>query len=226
VTEDTSGIPDSPVDLVEAAARIIAEYPSAIVRNGLPTVTEIRAAMRVLQIPLYSRLEAFLSGMDDERQRTVLLAVLNAYVTGYGALQDDTDHLDRTDLAGLIRSAESEINTAPGQDSGNPLITFVTLEWRLMWAGFVVEALGDSVQPGSREQTPVPALIAILRAALLLVMDWREATAVMPDAVTSEGDTSVTIRSPRSFQAKDEVAAALKHLKRLLPTQPPKGRAT
>jgi hypothetical protein len=217
-------MPASPVDLVEAAARIIADYPRGV-RNGLPTTTEIRAAMRVLQIPLYSRLENFLDGMTEERQRTVLLAVLNAYVTGYGALQDEEDRLNRDELAGLIRTAESEINTAPGQDGGDPTVTFVTLGYRLSWAGFVVEALGDSIAPESRAQTPVPALLAILRAATYLVTDWLAATVATPDAVMpSGGDTAVAMQATRSYQAKDEVTAALKHLKAWLPTQPPKGR--
>lgn len=184
--------------------------PLSTIRDGLPTVDEIRAALQVLQIPIDEQ-GMGLEAMTPDRQRTCLLGVLFAWIACYQWVNDvDTDPLNEQGMAMLVSSAQSEITQGDAATSMN------TALWMIQWAAFINREIGRS--SFDNLYSPASAINHLLQAAGLALTAWR-------DIHTSDG--GITFNGERyhlgdgtlMLHGRDETSAALKAIQQLLPPE-------
>lgn len=142
------------------------------IRDGLPTADEIRRACQLLQIPLDEE-RIGTANMTDARTVTALLAVLSAWVNCYQTVNDfQYDRLTLDEMEMLVTSAESEV--LPVIEAEPHLTAIAAMNsalWRIQWAALTIEEVGRT----PHALNPADGIAALLRAAALLITEWREA---------------------------------------------------
>jgi hypothetical protein len=185
-----------------------AEHPHAPVRDGLPTADEIQQACALLQVPLYPQ-GMGLGRMTGERQVTALLAVLSSWITCYQVVNDG--HLDRLtldEMRSLLASADAE--TCPDTQPDQAVAVMNGVLWRIQWAALSLEALCGAPEAAN----PVPAIAGLLRAAGLLVTEWRSSHDTPGFSI---GDRFYSASSGDYAKlAMQEILGAVDHLTRLM----------
>lgn len=183
--------------------------PLSTIRDGLPTVDEIRAALQLLQIPLDEQ-GMGLAAMTPDRQRTCLLGVLFSWIACYQWVNDvDTDPLDEESLAMLVSSAQSE--TA----GGNPVADMNCALWMMQWAAFINREIGRDTF--DNPSSPALAINHLLQAAGLTMTAWRDIHGgdggiIVDGKYYHQGDGTLIVHS------RNETASALMAIQRLLPS--------
>lgn len=187
------------------------------VRDGLPTSDEIRQACKLLQIPLNEE-HIGTARMTDERQVTALLAVLAAWVNCYQAVNDyEHDRLTLDEMRMLVTSAESEV--WPFFEDEPDLTAIAAMNsalWRIQWATLIIEEIGRK----PHALNPADGIAALLRAAGLLITEWREGHG--RPGFTLDGRTFATTSGEYVAQARRELRTAHDVITRLV--GPPRKR--
>lgn len=180
------------------------------IRDGVPTVDEIRTACRLLQIPLDED-GMGLENMTPERQVTVLLAILSAWIVAYEFTHDlVADRLTPEEMAVLISSAQAEVTDGVAAASMNAAI------WHIQWAGYIVTEIGrDGMDNPS---SPASALHALLQAAALALTSWRDIQDGQHGFVIN-GDTYSVGDGTLMMRAGERAADALAAIRKMLPPE-------
>jgi hypothetical protein len=157
---------DSP--LVGSVADILAAEDPMKVRDGMPTENEIRAALKLLQIPIYPNQSEALEACENEAGRfTLLLSILSAWVGAFQRLHEATeDPLDREALAYAIGVG---VDGATDHDPRAPLNL---AGWWASSAAFTLERASENLNPALN---PGHAIGELFQAVIRLLDLWRGA---------------------------------------------------
>lgn len=184
--------------------------PLATIRDGLPTVDEIRTALQVLQIPVDEQ-GMGLAAMAPDRQRTCLLGVLFAWIVCYQCVNEfDTDPLDAQEMAMLVSSSVAETS------DGNAVAEMNSALWNIQWAAFSNREMGRGTF--DNPNSPASAIDHLLRAAGLVLTAWREIHGG-EGGLTLNGENYHLGNGTLVLHGRDETAAALKAVEQLLPPE-------
>lgn len=183
--------------------------PLAEVRDGLPTLNEIRAALHALQVPV-DESEIHLAEATPERQVTMLLAMLMAWTTVYQLVQDaEHDPLDADVLELMIGTVEHQVS------GGDPAAAMNCAVWHLQWAGFIANQIGSSYLDDPL--SPMSAIVHLIRSAGALFMSWQQAQRAVLKVITAEGAVyGHTGSREHVHNARTEAERALAAIGRLL----------
>lgn len=190
---------------------------TAEVRDGLPTADEIRQACKLLQIPLNEE-SIGTASMTDDRKVTALLAVLSAWVNCYQSVNDfNHDRLTLDEMKMLVSSAESEV--LPFVEDEPHLTAVAAMNsalWRIQWAALTIEEIGRK----PHAMNPADGIAALLRAAALLITEWRDAHG--KPGFSLDGRTFSSTSGEYALQARREIRTAQDAINRIV--GPPRKR--
>lgn len=154
--------------MVGPVADILAAGNPMDVRDHLPTENEIRAALKLLQIPIYPNQADDIADQETEAGRiTLLLSILSAWTGAYQVLHEGTaDPLDRADMAFALAVG---VDGATDHDPRAPLNLS---SWWLNAAAFTLERASADLNPALN---PGFAIGELVQAVIRLVDLWRGA---------------------------------------------------
>jgi len=185
---------------------LVATDPAAPIRDGVPTPTELREAIRLLQIPLNED-RLGLAVMTPERQVTCLLAVLASWITAYQFVHDiETDPLTPQQLHALVSSATAEV-------ADEPAAAINAAIWHIQWAGYINAEIGRTGRDNA--SSPVTAVENLLRAAARVLTAWRDATGE-PGGLSLNGVHYSHTSATQVQHARTETKIALSAINKLL----------
>jgi hypothetical protein len=161
-------MPDNTPPLVGSVADILAAEDPMKVRDGQPTENEIRAALKLLQIPIYpDQAEALAEAEDSARRISLLLSILSTWTAVFQLNHEGTaDPLDREQMEHVIGVG---VDGATDHDPRAPLN--LAGFW-LNSSAFTIEAAGANLNPALN---PPAAIIELLHATIRLLDLWRRA---------------------------------------------------
>lgn len=182
--------------------------PLAKVRDGQPTVSEIRAALSLLQIPV-DESDMHLGEATPERQVTMLLAVLMAWTTAYQLVQEsEYDPVDADILEQLIGTVEHQVS------GGNPAAAMNCAVWHVQWSAFIANQIGRSYLDDPL--SPATAIVHLLRSVGALFLSWQQAQRSAVRVIADDGGIYGHADGAHAEVARTEAENAVAAIHRLL----------
>lgn len=152
--------------LIKSVADTLAAEDPMDVRDRLPTENEIRAALKLLQIPLYADQRDAIEAATGPGRITLLLSILSTWTGVYQLMHEREDRLDRDGMMQVIRAG---VDGPAGHDPRAPLNL---AGWWLNAAAFTLEDAGKNLNPALN---PNEAIGGLLVAVIRLLEMWRNA---------------------------------------------------